>query len=294
MNAEQFKLLIDTMNKYQQTFLEQLAQQSRSHQDLRTPIQNLCHISPFEQFDNKKENFKFYIQRFENYLKMKDIFGDKEKCRQILLSSLGAPVYNTLAALVAPKTTDDFNYEELIKILQQHLAPTRNVLVAQHYFLSTYQNDNETISDYVASLKRNLPDCNFSIECSCKNKVSAADLFLRAQFIRGISDDNIREKILESDAGTLNDIITKAVAFEASKANSRELANSQPFSINYTDDQELKSIRNDSCKNNRNQCRRLKPKDRVDLKSLGLYNHCLRCGRTNHLAKDCRETVITM
>ncbi|GBM16042.1 hypothetical protein AVEN_108621-1 [Araneus ventricosus] len=67
---------------------------------------------------------------FENYLMMKNVFQDKDKCAQILLNSIRASNYNILAALIAPKAT-----------------AKRSCLVSQHYFLSTDQKQDSSISE---------------------------------------------------------------------------------------------------------------------------------------------------
>ncbi|GBL78809.1 hypothetical protein AVEN_65341-1 [Araneus ventricosus] len=92
------------------------------------------------------------MQRFENYLMMKDVSQDKDKCAQILLNSIGASNYNILAALTAPKAPNELPYDDLLKVLENHIAPKRSCLVSQHYFLSTHQKQDSSISDYVADL----------------------------------------------------------------------------------------------------------------------------------------------
>ncbi|KAK4875383.1 hypothetical protein RN001_011805 [Aquatica leii] len=55
---------------------------------------------------------------------------------------------------------------------------------------------SETITQYVAALRQLKTTCDFN--CSSDNcGISIANIFLRAQFIRGLSDPNIREKLLQ-------------------------------------------------------------------------------------------------
>jgi hypothetical protein len=62
---------------------------------------NLALLQPFENFDSKKESFKYYRQRFENSLEMKKITSNRQWCAQMFLNSVGASNYNMLAALVS-------------------------------------------------------------------------------------------------------------------------------------------------------------------------------------------------
>lgn len=62
--------------------------------------------------------------------------------------------------------------------------------MAQHQFLSKYQNEQQSISEYTTALRTDIGECDFT----CKCKKSVADVFLRAQFIRGIKDNSIQKK----------------------------------------------------------------------------------------------------
>lgn len=235
---------------------------------------------------------------------MKGIFEDKSKSVQMLINSIGASNYNILSALIAPKSPTEFDYEELVKVLENHLAPKKNPLVSQHYFLSTYQKQDSSISEYVSELRRDIADCKFTVTCECSKELSVADVFLRAQFIRGIKDSWIKEQILQSELTDFNDIVNKAIALEASKIESRELSKSQPFNrgITNTEDinkiskssRQLKNAKSSSTNQNIKQKgtssnQRMKSnQNRIDFEKLGINNLCLRCGNSNHLSRDCR------
>ena len=109
---------------------------------------------------------------------MKNIYSNKQYCAQMLLNSIGAPTYNVLSALVAPKIPSELTYEELVKAFEEHVCPKENVLVSQHKFLSTYQTENQSIPDFIAALRRNIGNCEFVSPCDCK--VSIADKIGRA------------------------------------------------------------------------------------------------------------------
>ncbi|GBN72927.1 hypothetical protein AVEN_262305-1 [Araneus ventricosus] len=90
---------------------------------------------------------------------------------------------------------------------------------------------DSSISDYVADLRRDISECEFSVACECSKNVSVADIFLRAQFIRGIKDSWIKEQILQSELTDFNDIVDKAIALETSKINCRELSKSNTTAL---------------------------------------------------------------
>ncbi|KAL1446815.1 hypothetical protein WDU94_012377, partial [Cyamophila willieti] len=123
----------------------------------------------------------------------------------------------------------------------------------------------------------NIADCDFNVKCKCKQSVPISDTFLRAQFIRGLKDNWIREQILQSSATTFDEILTKATALEASRIESQELTGACSSSSNFNSTEKQRKFCNSKSKTRY-----------IDYKSLGLDNHCLRCGRQNHKSTDCR------
>lgn len=294
MDATQFSKFMELFQKQQ----EQLLTVINASATTSTQASRSMAIQTFEQYDRNKESFTNYKQRFQNYLDLKGL-KDQTVCAQLLLNSIGASNYNMLTALVAPQDVSKLKYDEIIEVLEAHLCPKRNVLVAQHSFLSNYQKESESIADYIASLRRNITDCEFV--CKCENSV--AELFLRAQFVRGIKDNSIREQILQSESTVFDEISRKALALEASKIDSRTLSSSCTASTSNSNTiAKVSDMRrkNRSRSKNRHQKsnsgdqpqesnrKRSKSKRRVNYGELGINNLCLRCGRDNHIAAECR------
>ncbi|XP_011876973.1 PREDICTED: uncharacterized protein K02A2.6-like, partial [Vollenhovia emeryi] len=232
MDPQQFA----QFTSFQKTMLEKLVTQSQTPQvsiAAQGNAFNTALLPNFECFDAKKESFRNYKQRFENYLEMKNIINNKEYCTKLLLNSIGAKNFNMIAALAAPKTPSELTDEELMSLLEKHLAPKRNILVAQHQFLSKYQS-------------------------------------------------------------------SKAIALETSKIDSKELAQKASTSTPSTDINKVTrhSRKNDYQQRNRNRSQQRSSKNptkakgqsksKIDYVELGIEGLCLRCGRDNHLTKDCR------
>ncbi|GBM15769.1 hypothetical protein AVEN_262929-1 [Araneus ventricosus] len=303
MDAEQFKTLVDAMNQNQQLLIERLSSKDKPEMTVykETPVITISHIPPFEIYEPKKEKFKYYIQHFEKYLMTKDVFQDKDKCAQILLNSIGASNYNILAALIAPKPPNKLPYDDVIKVLENHLAPKRSCLVSQHYFfLSNYQKQDSSISDYVADLRRDIVECEFIVISECSKNVSVADIFIRAQFIRGINDSWIKEQILQPELSDFNDIVDKAIALETWKIDCHELSKSNTTGLedinkiaerNRESRNVKTSFRNESTNQKdvvSNYCKKTK-KPFLEFGKLGINNLCLRCRNNSHLSRECRS-----
>ena len=73
----------------------------------------------FDSFKENEEDFKLYIQRLENYFSLKAIAEERKGL--VFLNSLGSKYYSLL--FITPNTK---NYNELVKLLSQHLAPEPN------------------------------------------------------------------------------------------------------------------------------------------------------------------------
>ncbi|UYV76293.1 hypothetical protein LAZ67_13003282, partial [Cordylochernes scorpioides] len=124
----------------------------------------------------------------------------------------------------------DLQKKTVIKMGQEEAPLSLNIIF--------YQQDKDSIADFVASLRRDIADCEFKAQCECGKDVSASEFFLRAQFIRGIKDNWIKEQILQSEIYAFNAILTKAIALEASKTDCHELSKARPSTttINVTDE----------------------------------------------------------
>ncbi|XP_036340172.1 uncharacterized protein LOC118749483 [Rhagoletis pomonella] len=288
MDATQFSQMLEAFNKAQQNLLRLISTNTNNQQQQQgsQPFQML--LPPFEHFDATKENFRLYRQRFENYLTMKGVFTNKVLCHQMLINSIGSVHFKLIVSLIAPKSLNEVEYKDIIEKLEAHLCPKRNILVSQHRFLSTYQNEGQTIAEYVALLKRDINECNFLSSCNCKADIS--NIFLRAQFIRGIFDNTIREQILQSEETDFDKIVQKSLSLEASKIDSREI-NAKHSTSDVNKIVSRKQNRGRSHSSSRHSKPQARAKSKVNYKELGIDNLCIRCGRDNHKTKQCRTNA---
>jgi hypothetical protein len=139
-----------------------------------------------------------------------------------------------------------------------------------------------------ATLQSDIIACEFISPCECH--VLIGDIFLRAQYVRGIRDNSIREQILQSEIREFDDIAKKAIALEASKTDSLELSKKSTTltSANEVVNKVFKyrNTRRDDCNaHNRNRStsrptvklkQRSKSQSRLDIEKLGIKNLCIR------------------
>lgn len=98
----------------------------------KTTQVNPISLQPLEYFDAKKESFTYYIQHFENYLKRKNIFSNKQ-----LLIPIGVTQYNVLSASMSPKISPELTFAELLKaskntFVQRKMLSCCNINFFQH------------------------------------------------------------------------------------------------------------------------------------------------------------------
>ena len=88
--------------------------------------------------------------------------GIKEEKRvAVLLSVIGGKVYGLLRNLVAPATVSEQSYQELTATLKAHFDPKPIVIAERFHFHRRVQAMGESISEYVAELKRLANNCLF-------------------------------------------------------------------------------------------------------------------------------------
>ncbi|KAF2888201.1 hypothetical protein ILUMI_17972, partial [Ignelater luminosus] len=247
----------------------------------------------FEQFDESKEDFKVYRHRLENYFNLKNVIDgspDVDKLKaQILINCIGSKYYQLLLCLTSPETPRDKTYSELVTLIENHLCPQPNECIEQHKFLSRMQAANETIAQYTVALRKLSSTCNFVCpEPTCKKSI--AQVFLQAQFIRGLSDPTIREKLLQEKDLTFGNATKIALALEASKLGNRVLSSSTEGEVNKVTVSKPLRCQNSTSKNSTYTNRKPhKTKSKINYADLGLDGICLRCGLNNHLVKDCQK-----
>lgn len=133
MDAAQFKAFMEVQQKILERMSNNTHQEGNDSRSVNLGS-NTALVPNFEVLDTTKESFRNYKLRFENYTQMKNIHTNKQYCASLLLNSIGQKNFGIVTALAAPGNPTDLTYDALIKLLQEHLSPQQNVLVAQHQF----------------------------------------------------------------------------------------------------------------------------------------------------------------
>ena len=99
----------------------------------------------------------------------------------VLLTMIGSTTYALLSNLVSPGKPKDKSLEELAKVLRRHFDPKPLVIADQFHFHRRDQAPGESISNYIAELRRLATHCEFG---------EYLDQALRDRLVCGIHHEN--------------------------------------------------------------------------------------------------------
>ncbi|XP_028164865.1 uncharacterized protein K02A2.6-like [Ostrinia furnacalis] len=236
-----------------------------------------------QPYDEINESFDSYLQRLENYINLKGVTNATTKAH-IFLNCIGPKYYQVLKNITSPSTPEGKDYNELVKILRNHIAPEPGEVALQHKFCLRSQHEYESIANYVAGLREIGGKCNFVCN-GCQN--STFDTHLRVQFIRGLRSAEIKERLLQEPPTTkVEDLIRIAMAIETSKSETKEMDNANTNINKITLHKNKKNTYNTNTYNTNN-----KNNAKTNINSASQERKtikCFRCGKDNHKASNCR------
>lgn len=134
-----------------------------------------------EKFDPESESITSYLERVDYYFTANGVEDAKKVA--VFLNAIGRETYNLLRNLLAPKKLAEQGLDELQKALKDHYEPQTVVVAERFHFYQRQQAAGESISDYVAELRK------LAIHCDFKDNLDDA---LRDKFICGLSKEPLK------------------------------------------------------------------------------------------------------
>ena len=165
------------------------------------------------EFDNAKEEWQSYVERMEQYFSANDVTAAGKK-RAILLSACGPATYQLIRNLVSPAATTDKSFAQIVELVQNHCHPKPSVIVRRYTFNSRSQKEGESLSTYVAELRKLSNDCDYG---------ESLNEMLRDRLVCGVKDNRIQRRLLAEPELTFTRAMTIAQAMEAAEKNAKEL-----------------------------------------------------------------------
>ena len=125
-----------------------------------------------------------YAERLEYYFQANSI-DNTEKRKAVLLSGCWADTFSMLKNIITPRNIKALSFEELSDALSEHCNPAPSVKVERSNFYMYRQEPNQSISDFIARLKKLSQYCEFG---------DTIEDMLRDLTVVGVADDRIRRR----------------------------------------------------------------------------------------------------
>ena len=230
------------------------------------------------EFQSAQESWQSYVERLQQYFVANDV-KSQEKQRAVLLSAVGAQTYQLIRNLLAPTKPTDVSFAEIVDAMQKHIQPLPSVIVQRFNFHSRARRPGETVSAFVAELRKHSEHCAF--------RTTLNDM-LRDRLVCGILDQRIQRRLLAEPDLSFDKALELSVAAEAAERNTRELDQGmKPPSVH-----KLAGSGERPCRGGRAQssqkCYRCGGEHKQEMCRFkdSTYHHC---GKRGHIAKVCRS-----
>ncbi|GFX09623.1 uncharacterized protein K02A2.6 [Trichonephila clavipes] len=168
------------------------------------------------------EDWSSYVERLESYFVVNGI-EDKMEVPAIL-SLMGATTYKLLKNLATPNIPSELTYQDIVKLLSEHLNPKPLEMTERFRFYKRKQFEGESIANYCAELQK------LSIHCNFGNNLST---MLRDKLMMGLKNENIQKKLLAEDRLTYEKAKSIAFAMESAQRDVCEIQNQMVLIKNY-------------------------------------------------------------
>ena len=228
-------------------------------------------IGQLERFEVGGD-FQTYIERLEQLFIANDVQEDKKVA--LLITFIGAEVYQILKNLISPAKPSEKKYEELKQVMLSHFTPEKLIIAERYKFYKCVQKETQNIQSFFMEIKKLAVTCNFGI---------FLQEALRDKFICGLKNENIQRRLLTENNISLEEAYKKALGLESAEIEQKEVreASSSTQGIYYNKN-ERKTWKK-SCW----RCGRLHAADTCFAKDL----NCFKCNRKGHLSFKCVKAM---
>lgn len=237
-------------------------------------------IGSIETFDPSEGDWASYSARLDHFITANDIAENKRAAT--LLTVVGSTTYRLLENLLAPVKPGAKSYEDLCKTLVDHLQPKPLVIAERYRFHMRNQSSGETVSQYLAELRRLARYCDFA---------AYLPQALRDRFVCGIVSQGTRRKLLAEKDLTLAMAETIAIAMETAARDASEVAPSSAAaaSSNVYHTTSPKSSSSKGKSGGESPCYRCGGKGHTPGNCRFREAQCNHCGKTGHIKRVCRS-----
>ena len=215
-------------------------------------------LGSLETFDPATDTVAAYAERAELFFEVNNITADKKV--PVFLNAVGKQHYQLLANLFSPDPPASRPLSEIVDALKGHYEPKPIVIAERFNFHRRQQGRNETVSQYIAELRK------LSVHCQFGAYLEEA---LRDRFVCGLRSETVQKKLLVKEDLTFQEAIRIAQSSEQAVAKARQLQSQGTASLTAT------HVPTDICRLS-------------TLTMEGGAKSCYRCGKTDHNPAACK------
>lgn len=163
-------------------------------------------IGKIDAFDLGSKQWLVYVRRVNQYILLNEI---KEELKvPLLITVVGEATYALMCDLCSPVDPEKKTFDELVKLVSEHLEPKRSEIAERHVFRLRRQRTGEPLMEYLQSLKHLASTCNFK---------SNLEENLRDQFVSGLASEVMRSRIFAETNIKYKEAVELALALEAAE-----------------------------------------------------------------------------
>ncbi|KAL5516505.1 hypothetical protein EMCRGX_G001854 [Ephydatia muelleri] len=232
-----------------------------------------------------EEDWSQYVERLGHFFGANGV-SDASKKRSVLLSTIGPKAYQTLASLVAPETPGGKTYDELIKLMAEHLSPKPPVIVQRYRFHSRVRQQGESVSVYVTQLKELARKCEFG---------DALNDMLRDRLVCGINDERVQKRLLVEVNLTFDSALKISQGCEVAERCAKEIHSGRSQELAEHQNQQVHAVTPGRPQwrtgpgTGTPRCYRCLRRDHAPDKCPHRSAECFGCGKRGHIRRACKQ-----
>lgn len=170
----------------------------------------MCNIPEFKL--NTEDSWQNYVKRVKAFFAVNDVKLDLQT--SYLIALVGNETYELINNLCSPEEPESKSFEELVVLVQNHLSPKSSEIAERIKFRTCKQRSSESLSEYLINLKKLAKSCNFKGKDHLEEN-------LRDQFVYGINDEKIRQRLLSDRKLTYERALNLSFALEAAEKEAK-------------------------------------------------------------------------
>lgn len=230
-------------------------------------------IGKIEEFNLREKNWSSYIARVQQFFKANNVKSELKTA--MLITIMGSEAFDLLTDLCNPEKPENCAFEDLVDLMGNHLQPKPSDIAERYKFRHRVQENQESIANFVAVLKRLAKNCNFG---------NTLEDNLRDQLVFGLKSEIIRQRLFTESKLTYTKAVEIAMCMESAEINA-ELVMKGDGAMNKISTFRKRISDSTALVNQGRQPPAVFSNSKLEPSRRS--RKCRHCGKTNHAAGNC-------